>query len=74
MSRLGRWAAPLLGLLLSLVLFLQTWGLDEVAREGQLGPGFWPRLVLLGLGLACAAKLLTGRPSAEIAGTRPAIQ
>jgi len=25
--------------------------LDEVAREGQLGPGFWPRIVLVGLAL-----------------------
>ena len=27
-----------------------------MAREGQLGPGFWPRLVLIGLGVACLLK------------------
>lgn len=73
MSRLARRGAPLLGLLLSAVLLLQTWGLDEVAREGQLGPGFWPRLVLLGLGLACAAKALTRRSPRADVGARPAI-
>lgn len=73
MGRLGRWAAPLLGLVLSAGLFVLTRGLDEVAREGQLGPGFWPRLVLLGLGLACAAKLLTGRRSPNAAAARPPI-
>jgi putative tricarboxylic transport membrane protein len=73
MSRLGRWAAPLVGLGLSVALLLQTGRLDEVAREGQLGPGFWPRLILIMLGLACAAKLLAGRSPAPVAGTRPTI-
>ena len=46
-------AAPLVGLAIALGLFVGARGLDAVAREGQLGPGFWPRLVLLGLGVAC---------------------
>jgi putative tricarboxylic transport membrane protein len=49
-------AAPLVGLALALGLFVGARGLDAVAREGQLGPGFWPRLVLLGLGVACLLK------------------
>jgi hypothetical protein len=53
----GRLIAPLAGLALALALFPGTWALDAVAR-GQLGPGFWPRLTLIGLALACAAKLV----------------
>jgi putative tricarboxylic transport membrane protein len=44
------------GLALALGLFVGAGGLDAVAREGQLGPGFWPRLVLMGLGVACLLK------------------
>jgi putative tricarboxylic transport membrane protein len=51
-----RLIAPLAGALLAAALLLHTRGLDDVARGGQLGPGFWPRLVLLGLGLACLAQ------------------
>jgi putative tricarboxylic transport membrane protein len=53
---LGRAAAPLLGVILAVALYPATRSLDDVAREGNLGPGFWPRLALLGLALACAAK------------------
>ena len=49
---------PLLGIVVAAVLLLHTRGLDELAREGQLGPGFWPRLVLAGLALGCVAKLV----------------
>jgi putative tricarboxylic transport membrane protein len=42
------------GILLSTALFFQARGLDEVA----LGPGLWPRMVLVGFALACAAKLI----------------
>ena len=48
--------APLAGLALAVALLVSARGLDEVAREGQLGPGFWPRLVLAGLGGACLLK------------------
>ena len=51
-----RVAAPLGGVVVSVALLLDTRGLDHVARGGQLGPGFWPRLVLAGLGLTCLVK------------------
>ena len=53
-----RAAAPVLGLIAAVSLLPGTRALDEAAREGQLGPGFWPRVVLLGLALACAAKVV----------------
>ena len=52
-----RLLAPLLGIALTIALYPGTWGLDAVAR-GPLGPGFWPRLALIGLALACLAKLV----------------
>lgn len=51
-----RLIAPLAGALLAAALLLHTRGLDDVARGGQLGPGFWPRLVLLALAAACLAQ------------------
>jgi hypothetical protein len=57
-ASLRRVAAPLLGLVLAAGLFLQAAGLDAVAGPGQLGPGFWPRLTLAGLGLACLVQLV----------------
>jgi putative tricarboxylic transport membrane protein len=51
-------AAPLAGVVLSIVLLWHTRGLDDVAQAGRLGPGFWPRLVLLGLGMSSLAKLV----------------
>jgi putative tricarboxylic transport membrane protein len=35
-------------------LWLISYGFKDVARAGQLGPRFWPRVVLVGLGLTCA--------------------
>ena len=65
--------APLGGLVLALVLLAASRGLDEVAREGTLGPGFWPRLVLGGLALACLAKLADAwRARARAAAVAPA--
>jgi putative tricarboxylic transport membrane protein len=52
-----RLIAPLAGVALAVALYPATWGLDALAR-GQLGPGFWPRMALLGLGGACVAKLV----------------
>ena len=50
--------APLVGVALALALALLpgTWGLDAIARG--LGPGFWPRVALIGLALACLAKFV----------------
>jgi hypothetical protein len=63
MARVRRVAAPLLGVLLAAGLFVRTADLDAVAAPGQLGPGFWPRLALAGLGLTCLVKLgQTWRP------------
>ena len=49
--------APLAGVALAVALYPATWGLDALAR-GQLGPGFWPRMALIGLCGACVAKLV----------------
>jgi len=51
-----RVAAPLSGVVLAAALWPATRSLSDLAREGSLGPGFWPRLALLGLALACVAK------------------
>ena len=67
-----RVAAPAAGVLLSAWLLFGTRGLDHVARGGQLGPGFWPRVVLVGLGLTCLVKLASERRTnraADEAGT-----
>lgn len=56
--RAGRVAAPLGGVAVAAALFVATRGLDDVAQGGQLGPAFWPRLALIGLTLACAAKAM----------------
>jgi hypothetical protein len=65
--RAVRLAAPLGGAALAAALYVATWRLDEIAQSGQLGPGFWPRLVLAGLALACVAKLVEEwrRPAAS---------
>ncbi len=51
-----RVAAPLAGVAFAIALYPGTRGLDTMARG--LGPGFWPRLALIGLALACAAKFV----------------
>ena len=57
MASRARVAALLAGVLASGLLFLSTWALDAAVAPGQLGPGFWPRLVLIGLALACVLRL-----------------
>jgi len=61
-------AALLGGVLAAGLLFAAARPLDAVASPGQLGPGFWPRLVLIGLALACVLKLVTDRRGAPEAG------
>jgi hypothetical protein len=74
----GRLAlGPLLGLGAAAALAALAGDLDRVARPGQLGPGFWPRVVLAGLALSCLAKLVADRharrrgPAAEAAVAPP---
>jgi putative tricarboxylic transport membrane protein len=62
-----RLIAPLGGIALAVALYPGTWGLDAVAR-GQLGPGFWPRMALIGLAGACAAKFVEEWRRARRAG------
>jgi putative tricarboxylic transport membrane protein len=76
MAALRRAAAPLGGLVAALVLLVHARDLDDIAREGQLGPGFWPRLVLGGLALACAGRAFTawrGGPALD-AGERESVR
>ncbi len=56
-----RVAALVAGVLGSALLLYTTRSLDAVAAPGQLGPGFWPRLVLIGLSLSCGLKLWADR-------------
>jgi hypothetical protein len=65
--------APAAGLFLAGGLFAQAGGLDTVSGPGPLGPSFWPRLVLVGLGLGCLAKLAAEwrRRPASVAGRAP---
>jgi hypothetical protein len=65
-------AAPLLGIVLAVGLLLASRGLDNVSAPGQLGPAFWPRLVLVGLIAACVAKAVTGRRSVRSSLAAPA--
>jgi putative tricarboxylic transport membrane protein len=53
-----RIAAPGLGALACAALLTATRGLDDVVPAGQLGPAFWPRLVLAGLGATCLIRML----------------
>jgi putative tricarboxylic transport membrane protein len=57
MASRARVAALLAGVLGSGLLFASTWPLDAMVPRGRLGPGFWPRLVLIGLAVACLLKL-----------------
>jgi putative tricarboxylic transport membrane protein len=57
MASRARVAALLAGVLGSGALFAATWPLDAMVPRGQLGPGFWPRLVLIGLAVACLLRL-----------------
>jgi putative tricarboxylic transport membrane protein len=75
MRSVGRYVGPGLILLAAAALFVAAGRLPVVPVPGQLGPDFWPRLVLVGLMGACALKLLETarrRPGqAEAAPLRP---
>lgn len=71
MTAPGRAVAPLLGVVVAGALLAASRGLDSVAAPGQLGPVFWPRLVLAGLIVACLAKAVEearapAQPRAEV--------
>ena len=64
MASRARVAALLAGVLGSGALFASTWPLDAMVPRGQLGPGFWPRLALIGLaGRLAGRQASTGAPA-----------
>jgi putative tricarboxylic transport membrane protein len=73
----ARVAALLAGVLGSGLLFASTWPLGAIAPPGQLGPAFWPRMVLIGLAVACLLKLReerhTGSGDTWAAGLLPRV-
>lgn len=76
-ARLRRLLGPLLLLAAAAYLYRAAGDIPVVPVPGQLGPGFWPRLALVGLALACAVKLVTlwrtpAAPSAARAAPRGA--
>jgi putative tricarboxylic transport membrane protein len=74
MPALARALAPLGGLVLALGLLAATRGLNDLAREGQLGAGFWPRIVLGGLAVVCVVRVIRasrGSPADRIVGGGP---
>ncbi len=52
------YVGPALIFLAAVLLFVAAGRLPVVPVPGQLGPDFWPRLVLVGLMGACALKIL----------------
>ena len=67
------YVGPTLIFLTAVLLFVAAGRLPVVPVPGQLGPDFWPRLVLVGLMGACALKVLEvarGR-AVETAPARP---
>ncbi len=70
-----RLVGPLLGFLAAVALFVAAGRLPVVPVPGQLGPDFWPRLVLVGLMGSCVLKALEvarGRtPKAEGSPAQP---
>lgn len=73
MASRARVPALLAGVLGSGALFASTWPLDAMVPRGQLGPGFWPRLVLIGLAVACLLKLREERRAGSGDAASPAL-
>jgi putative tricarboxylic transport membrane protein len=67
----ARVTALLAGVAGSGLLYVSARSLDAMVPPGQLGPGFWPRLVLIGLAAACALKLLEEWRRARTPGAGP---
>lgn len=68
MGSRARVAALLAAVAGSGALYVSTRTLDAMVPGGQLGPGFWPRLVLIGLAAACLLKLLEERRGTRAPG------
>ena len=71
MGSRARVTALLAAVLGSGLLFASSWPLDAMVPRGQLGPGFWPRLVLIGLAVACLLKLREERRAGSGAAAAP---
>ena len=71
MTRSRRAIAPALGVALSAALFLATRGFDQGVPGDQLGPGFWPRLVLACLAGVCLTRLAGALRDRRAAPPRP---
>jgi hypothetical protein len=52
----GSLKGPLLIFLVTLYFYFLSWGIEEI--PGQLGPAFWPRVILIFLMISCAIKAL----------------
>jgi putative tricarboxylic transport membrane protein len=61
MGSRARVAALLAAVAGSGLLYVSARTLDAMVPPGQLGPAFWPRVVLIGLAVACVLKLLEER-------------
>jgi putative tricarboxylic transport membrane protein len=75
-SRARAAIAPFAGVALSLSLLSQTRTLDDVAQPGQLGPAFWPRMILGALAIVSLAKLVLDvwrNPSSDESASRSVI-
>lgn len=56
-------------LAISIYLFIDAFGFEYVAREGRLGPSFWPQVICAGIALCAVAAIVRkvrihGRPVA----------
>jgi hypothetical protein len=71
MKTLRAAAAPLAGVAIAVALLAASRELGTVAAPGQLSPAFWPRLVLVGLILACVARAAEAVRARAAAATGP---
>lgn len=57
-GKLRQMLGPVLLLVAAAYLYWRAGDIPVVPVPGQLGPSFWPRLALVGLGLSCLVKLI----------------